>query len=493
LGKLWVVGLGPGPEELLPRANLAVLQRVRPLYLRTAQHPLVGWLAEQGVDFSSFDSLYETKPTFAAVYEAIVETLVAETAKRGEVGYAVPGHPLVAEETVQRLLAYHRRGEIEVAVLPAMSCLDVIFSALNLDPATGLVVAEATRLGETALHANLGLLVLQVYNRRVASEVKLFLAPLYGDEWPVYLVRAAGVAGEEKVAAMPLYAIDRQAWLDHLTSLYVPPQDPERRVGPPGSFATLLATVATLRGPNGCPWDKAQTHASLRRYLLEETYEVLEALDTGNEAALAEELGDLLLQVVLHAQIAAEAGHFSIGEVIASINEKMYRRHPHVFGSGQARTPAEVMVNWKRIKQEEKGEDRSLLAGIPKALPALARAQKVQERAAAANFDWPDIDGVWEKLREEAEELRQAAAGGRQPEVEKELGDLLFAVVNLARFLGVDAEEALRRSTEVFVRRFAYMEDRCRRAGRALDQLGPEELDSLWEEAKALGDKNFPG
>jgi len=204
-------------------------------------------------------------------------------------------------------------------------------------------------------------------------------------------------------------------------------------------------------------------------------------------------LGDLLLQVVLHAQIAAEAGHFSIGEVIASINEKMYRRHPHVFGSGQARTPAEVMVNWKRIKQEEKGEDRSLLAGIPKALPALARAQKVQERAAAANFDWPDIDGVWEKLREEAEELRQAAAGGRQPEVEKELGDLLFAVVNLARFLGVDAEEALRRSTEVFVRRFAYMEDRCRRAGRALDQLGPEELDSLWEEAKALGDKNFPG
>lgn len=493
MGKLWVVGLGPGEEKLLPPANLAVLKRVRPLYLRTARHPLVGWLAEQGVDFISFDSLYEAKPTFAAVYDSIVETLVAETTKREEVGYAVPGHPLVAEETVRRLLDLQRRGEVEVAVLPAMSCLDVIFTALGLDPAEGLVVAEASRLAETELRPDLGLLVLQVYSRQVASEVKLSLAPLYGDEWGVYLVRAAGVAGEEKVAAMPLYEIDRQPWVDHLTSLYVPPQDPERHVGPPGSFATLVATVTKLRGPNGCPWDRAQTHASLRRYLLEETYEVLEALDEGDQGRLAEELGDLLLQIVLHAQIAGEAGHFTIADVIAGINEKMYRRHPHVFGSGQAHTPEEVMVNWRKIKQKEKGEDRSLLAGIPRALPALARAQKIQERAAAVNFDWPDIEGVWEKLREEAEELRQAAESGRQQEVEKELGDLLFAAVNLARFLGVDAEEALRRSTDSFARRFSYMEERCRREGRTMEELRPEELDSLWEEAKALGDKNFPG
>lgn len=493
MGKLWIVGLGPGDAGVIPPANLAVLRRIRPLFLRTACHPLVSWLKDQGISFTSFDRLYEEQPTFTAVYDAIVTAVLAETEKQAEVGYAVPGHPLVAEETVRQLLDRCRERQVAVTVLPAMSCLDAVFAALAVDPAEGLVITEAARLQENDLRPELGLIVLQVYNRLVASSVKLTLAPVYGDTWPVYLVRAAGVAGEEKVVTVPLYAVDRQPWIDHLTTLYVPPARHAEGLGPPGSFHTLVAVLARLRGPHGCPWDRAQTHASLRRYLLEEAYEVLEALDEGDMPRLAEELGDLLLQIVFHAQMASEAGYFTIADVIAGINEKMRRRHPHVFAGARAESPAEVTDNWRRIKEQEKGKNSSLLAGIPDALPALARAQKIQERAAAVHFDWPEIGGVWQKLHEEEEELRQAVAAGRHEEVERELGDLLFAVVNLARFLGVGAEEALRRSTASFCRRFSYMEQQCRRQGRALEELRPEELDALWEEAKVLGDKNFRG
>ncbi|MGB9885776.1 MAG: nucleoside triphosphate pyrophosphohydrolase [Moorellales bacterium] len=493
MGKLWVVGLGPGDEKLLPPVNFSLLKRVRPIYLRTARHPVVPWLEAQGVGFVSFDGYYEEGSTFEEVYQAIVETLLHEAREKGEVAYAVPGHPLVAEDTVRRLLEFSQQGEVQVQILPAMSCLDAIFGALRVDPAEGVAVVDAGRLERADLSPELSLVVLQVYNRLVASEVKLALAPLYGDEWTVYLVRAAGVPGEEKVARLSLYEIDRQPWVDHLTSLYVPAISSANGFGPPGSLATLEAVMARLRGPQGCPWDRAQTHRSLRRYLLEECFETLEALDEGDPERLKEELGDLLLQVVFHARIAEEAGHFNLREVVAGLVEKLYRRHPHVFGRGQARTPEEVQDNWQRIKEKEKGRSPSLLGGVPRELPALARAQKLQERAAAVGFDWPEVAGVWEKLREEEEELAAAVAAGHQAEVEAELGDLLFAVVNLARFLKVDAEGALRASIQRFVRRFGYLEEHCRRQGRRPEELSLAEMDRLWEEAKARESKNFCG
>jgi len=492
LGTIWVVGLGPGDERLLPPANFSLLQKIRPVFLRTARHPLVPWLEAQGIAFASFDVYYEEQPTFEAVYRAIVDTLLEEARCRGEVAYAVPGHPLVAEETVRLILERSRQGEVRVNLLPAMSCLDAVFAALEVDPAGGLAVLEAGRLEQADVRPELGLVVLQVYNRLVASQVKLALLPVYGDEWPVCLVRAAGVPKEEKVCSLPLHEIDRQPWLDHLTTLYVPPQHAAHGLGPPGSFSTLEAVMARLRGPEGCPWDRAQTHASLRRYLLEECYEVLEALDEQDPDRLREELGDLLLQIVFHARIAQEAGHFDLREVVAGLVEKLYRRHPHVFGKGRADTAEEVQENWQKIKEAEKGgRPRSLLDGVPLELPALARAQKIQERAAAVGFDWPEVSGVWAKVREEEQEVAAAVATGEKRQVEAELGDLLFAVVNLARFLGVDAESALRTSTARFARRFGYLEERCRQAGRKPEELSLDELDELWEEAKARGDKNF--
>jgi len=246
-------------------------------------------------------------------------------------------------------------------------------------------------------------------------------------------------------------------------------------------FGSLAVIIARLRGPNGCPWDREQTHASLRGNLLSECYEALEALDEGNTQKICEELGDLLLQIVLHAQIARDAGEFEISDVIRGISEKIVRRHPHVFGTATAKDAGEVMHNWEALKRQEREEGTSMLEGVPKDMPALGYAYEIQRRAARVGFDWEDTAGVLDKLAEEVREYREA----ENPEArEREFGDLLFTLVNLARREGTDPEAALRGANRRFYSRFAYMERLCRTRGLDLAKLSLEELDGLWEEAK---------
>jgi len=246
------------------------------------------------------------------------------------------------------------------------------------------------------------------------------------------------------------------------------------------SFETLVKIIARLRAPDGCPWDKEQTHASLREFLLEESYEVLATLDAGDSKKLCQELGDLLLQIVLHSQIAAEAGEFKIGDVLRSINEKLIQRHPHVFGSTQVKDATEVAHNWEAIKQGERGADASLLASVPAQMPALSYSQAVQRRVAEVGFDWPDIDGVIEKLAEEVGEFKKSTGKQRA----EEFGDLLFTLVNIARRMGVDSEAALREANQKFYRRFSKMEELCRQRGLSFPQLSFDQQNALWEEAK---------
>lgn len=249
----------------------------------------------------------------------------------------------------------------------------------------------------------------------------------------------------------------------------------------------LRDVVAKLRGPGGCPWDREQTHATLRGGLLEEAYEVVAAIDAGDDANLREELGDLLLQVMFHSQLATEEGRFGFDEVAREIAEKLVRRHPHVFGAESAETSAAVLVKWDEIKRAEKGgaaAAASLLDGLPVGLPALLHAHKVQKKAAKVGFDWPDTPPILAKVREEIAELEEAIAGGRAAEVEGELGDLLFSVVNLARHLHVEAEVALSGSTEKFSARFRAMEGLARERGLELAKMTLEEMDVLWEEVK---------
>ena len=253
-------------------------------------------------------------------------------------------------------------------------------------------------------------------------------------------------------------------------------------------FAELLATMERLRGENGCPWDKEQTHFSLRPFLLEETHELLDALDNENPGKIREELGDLLHQIVFHCQIAAEQGAFTAAHVITELNDKMMRRHPHVFSGQALPDTAAVIARWAEIKAGEKiGEaGRSALGNLSRSMPALARAQKITERAAGVGFDWPDVEPVWQKVEEELHELKAAWAAGSKARVEDEIGDLFFALVNLARFLGIHAEDSLNGSTAKFIERFKYMEARLQERGKPMPACSLAELDELWEEAKAL-------
>jgi MazG family protein len=256
-------------------------------------------------------------------------------------------------------------------------------------------------------------------------------------------------------------------------------------------FEVLVRIMERLRAEGGCPWDREQTRESLKPFLIEEAYEVVEAIDEGDPKKLMEELGDLLFQVVFHAQVAAERREFTIGQVLAETADKMVRRHPHVFGDGTASTAREVLEQWEELKREERdaatAAPASALDGVPKELPALLRAQRLQDKASRARFDWPEISGVIAKVEEELGELKEAIQGAAPEEVELELGDLLFSLVNLARFLNLSAEDALRKSIARFATRFRYIEETIERGGRQLREVSVEEMERLWEDAKGSG------
>jgi tetrapyrrole methylase family protein/MazG family protein len=255
-------------------------------------------------------------------------------------------------------------------------------------------------------------------------------------------------------------------------------------------FDRLVAIMRRLRGPGGCPWDAEQTHESLKRYLLEECYEVIEAIDSNDRENLKEELGDLMLQPIFHAVIAEENGDFSLDDIIKAICDKLVLRHPHVFGDKVIRTAGEQLENWERIKKREKGEERkSALSGVPPQLPALLKAQKITEKAARVGFDWEHADQVFAKVLEELHEFEETMAVGDEKRMEEELGDLLFAIVNLGRFLSLNPEEALRKTIDRFSRRFAHIEDTMHARGVNIREASLEEMECLWEEAKSAENK----
>jgi tetrapyrrole methylase family protein/MazG family protein len=292
----------------------------------------------------------------------------------------------------------------------------------------------------------------------------------------VWLVSNAG-SDHEVVIEMPLSELDRHSY-DPLTSAYVPSLASDHAQG----FTGLVQIVDRLLGPDGCPWDKEQTHESLKKHMVEETYEVLDAIDKNDPDALCEELGDFLLQAVMHAQMDAIEGYYDIDDVIRGISDKLIRRHPHVFGNVEVSGSDEVLDNWDAIKKSEKGEDRSVLAGVPKAMPALLRAHEISKRAVRVGFEWQDLEDVFAKLSEELGELKDAINAGRKEDIENEIGDLLFTVVNIARWLKIDPEEALQKMVTRFSDRFQQMESS---AGKPLNDLTFKEWDDLWIAAKA--------
>ena len=478
-----VVGLGPGDAGHLTVEATQVLSEASEIYLRTRRHPTVVSLPTH-LALHSFDHFYEEAESFDEVYESIARRVLELGQRIDGVVYAVPGHPLVGETSVHRVLALAEEADIPVRIVAGMSFLEPVTTALGIDPFDGLQVADATELA-VRHHPNLDpdhpALVVQLYDRDIAAQVKLTLMNLYHDDHPVTLVHAAGTP-QQVVVEVPLYELDRQDEIEHLSSLYIPPLES------PGSLFTYQDIVARLRAPDGCPWDQKQTHLSLRKHLLEETYEVLEALDAEDSQGLCEELGDLLLQVFLHAQVATEEGEFKLIDSVSSVIAKLIRRHPHVFSTVHVNDADEVLRNWEEIKKEEKGEEFvSSLAGVSELLPALAQSQEMQDRAARIGFDWDDIEGVKDKVQEELLELEQAQDA---EEREAELGDVLFSLVNLARWLDLDAESALRDSNQRFERRFIEVEKVVTEQGRRLKDMTVDEMEEIWREVKLQLDRN---
>jgi tetrapyrrole methylase family protein/MazG family protein len=483
MGEITIVGLGPGDYGLITVETLEVLKAADTLLLRTVKHPTAAYLSRIGLQFASYDFVYEEKGTFEGVYEAIVCDCL-DRARTEKVVYAVPGSPLVAEKTVTMIRQKAKERNIPVKILPGMSFLEVLYTRLEVDPIQGVTVVDAADIAALPLGLRTALVVTQVYNRQVASDAKLALMEQYPDEHPITVMKNLGLA-DEKVRVVPLYELDRMEEIDHLTSVYVPP------LGKRCStfiMQPLVDVMCKLRSPDGCIWDLEQTHKSLRRYLVEEVYEVLEAIDLEDEEKLCEELGDLLLQIVFHARLAEEVGAFSMQDVITAVTEKMIRRHPHVFGDISVQSAAEVVMNWDKIKKTEKGHERKyVLDGIPSGLPSLMRAYKLQVKAAKVGFDWDTIAPVWGKIKEELVELQEAVELRDLNHMEEELGDVLFAIVNLARFLEIDGEVALQRTNHKFIRRFQYIENEIIEKGRKWNDMTLMDLDELWSQAKKDG------
>jgi tetrapyrrole methylase family protein/MazG family protein len=484
-----VVGLGSGGEDQLTLGTLKALEGASRRYVRTEDHPAVADLKLRGIAFESFDRVYEKQESFGEVYEIIASELLGTAASRpGEaIVYAVPGHPMVAERTVQLLRERAESEGVELRVLGGESFMDQAFTRLGFDPIEGFQLLDAADLVREHLRPKLHTVIGQVYDAYTASEVKLTLMSVYPDDHPVVVGQALGVAGQESIVRIPLYELDRLEAYGNLTLVYVAASQDDRLLR--RSFERLHEIVAILRSPEGCPWDREQTHQSIRRNFIEETFEAIEALDLDDPDGMKEEFGDVLLQVLLHSQMEEEEGAFDVFDVLAELNDKLIFRHPHVFGGKNAQDAEAALANWEQMKAEEKKrkgvpERQSLLDGVPKDLPALPRAHKVQKKAASVGFDWPDLDGVFDKIEEELAELRRAVSEESAERQRDELGDLLFAVVNASRFIKADPEEALAGTNRRFAERFRYIEDQLRINGKTFGETDLLEMEAWWQEAK---------
>ncbi len=474
-----IVGLGPGSNDAISAQTLREIDNATHRYIRTTRHPS----AHLVKNATSFDDEYEKHDKFEDVYRAIADKLIAAAQQHENILYVVPGSPLVLEHTVQLLL---QDKSVTTTVMPAMSFLDVVWSALKIDPVdAGVRMIDGHRFAELAAGETGPLLVAQCHANWVMSNIKLAHESATGDE-PVIILHHLGL-DDEKITHTTWQNLDREIEPDHLTSIYIP-----KLSEPIASEMAKLHTLArTLR--EQCPWDEKQTHDSLVRYLIEETYEVVDAInaldpqDESTDEKFIEELGDLLYQIEFHATIAEQQGRFTIADVARSIHDKLVRRHPHVFGDVRADSAEEVVSNWDAIKQQERGvvTEKSVFDGVANSSPSLMYSTKLQKRAAEFGFDWPDSKGASDKITEELGELSRAIETKQDAsEIALELGDVLFSVVNLSRHLGVDAETALRSAADKFRDRFQSVVALAEQRKLDLAKCSLTQLDELWEIAK---------
>ena len=475
-----VAALGPGDARLMTLQTAEALKTARHLVLRTAIHRAAPWLESESIRYATLDDYYDRYDDFDAMHESMARALWEQAAAH-PVTYAV-ADPL-QDASVQALARLKPEGA-ELTILPGVSRTDVALAqAPEVLQASGYRVLSASSMPAGLADTDVPLLITELNSQPLASEVKLRLMDVYDPEQEaLFFPSTAKINRRPK--PIPLCEMDRQASYDHTVCLLLPPVPLLAKTR--FTVQDLAAVMEILRGENGCPWDREQTHESLRKYLLEEAYEAAGAIDEGDPDHLADELGDVLLQIVFHASIGQSEGDFSLTDVATAICRKMIHRHPHVF-AGAKNISA---LDWETLKKEEKGlsTQADVLADVALSLPALTRAAKVQKKAAQVGFDWDGPDGALDKVLEETAETREELAGHRDPQ--EELGDLLFACVNASRLSGVDPERALELATEKFIRRFRAMEQLVLADGKQLTGMTLPEMDAYWDRVKAEEKKN---
>ena len=439
------------------------------LFLQTAEHPSARPVLEAGLSYVSMDDLYADSADYDELNEAIADRLTSGDSAV----YAVMGGGCYSQlASIQH--ACERKG-FELVQLPGVAYYQAAFPEAQAGQAY-----TANDLPQT-LDTDRPLYVSELDNPLSAGEVKLKLQRFYPDEYPVVLA-VQQPSGDYDRRTVPLYALDREKGFFASTVLYVPPLafEQKRSYG----YEDLLTVLRRLRAPDGCPWDREQTHESLKKDLREECYELMDAIDEGSDEHMVEECGDLLMNVLFHPIIAEEQGRFDERDVTTEIVSKLIYRHPHVFGTVHVTSSAEVLKNWDALKRKEKGQETvaAALRSVSRSFPALLRCQKVQKKARKVGFDFDTAADAFYKIGEETEEVRSAMASGQ--DLEKEMGDLLFAVMNVCRLLGFDGEETLHAATDKFIRRFEQMEKNIENDGKKLTEMTLPEMDRYWEAAK---------
>lgn len=479
MGKISVIGLGPGDIDLLTVKAFKMINESEKIYLRTNKHKIVNYLNENNIEYESYDYVYEEKESFEDVYEFITDDLVNKS-KDKDIIYCVPNNPFEGDETVNNLIKYRNQNIVDVEIIPGVSSIDTCVNTVEIDIFEGIKVIDGLNINNFDIDININTLLTQVYDNIIASEVKIILEDYYDSEKEIYIINTENYSYNK----IKLYELDRIDNLSHTTYIYIPRErDIERNRY---NMYNLYKIMKRLRDKDGCPWDLKQTHDSLRQYIIEEAYEVVDAIDNEDFDSLVEELGDLLLQIVFHSVIADEEGYFNFNDVTTSICNKMITRHPHVFGDLSLNNEEEVLTNWTEIKDKEKNINSytERITSIPRNFPALKRSYKIQKKAAEVGFDWPDINGAIRKFEEEFNELIEEIKDNNLLKMEEELGDLIFAIVNIARFIDIDPEIALNKTSNKFINRFKFIEEESVKQGKNLKNMTLEEMDLLWNMAK---------
>ena len=474
---LTIVTLGTGSECFLTRGVERALREAKRLVLRTARHPMADFLTAEGISFESLDSLYDACEDFDAFNKAAAVQLLS-MCKDSPVCYAVSDASFdTTVSTLQRL----KPRDARVCILPGVSHAERCLSLIeNHRDALRLYAAETFLSSRISPEEDL--LLLELHSRECAGECKLKLMELMPEEEEVVFITGDEKTGELSSVLIPLYELDRQKHYDHLTAAFIPGVDMMLRTR--FDMDDLIRVMKKLRAPDGCPWDKEQTHESIISSLLEESYEYMQAVREEDIDHMYDELGDVLLQVVFHAEIARQHGDFDIRDVTTAICQKMIERHTHIFGDVKADTAEDVLTNWEAIKRSQRGitTHAEAMDNVSTGLSPLLRASKVQNKARKVGFDWDTAEEALAKVHEEADEVLDNLKTGADPE--EELGDLFFAAVNVCRLCHKDADTALHFATNKFIRRFRAMENMIKKSGKCMEDLTLSEMDVYWNAGK---------